>query len=212
MRTPALDSPAEETLRLRACLNDLVRITALPVLSTGNEPSRICSALLDLLIGMLPLSFVFVRLNDPEGGPSVEMMRVADPSDDPTCPREIGQVLEASLGDAPQKWPPSARVSIGKVEFCIASTGLGLQCELGVVVTGSRKLAFPEQTEAVFLAVAALMINAIPTCIGVMRADGSPFYGNQAVTDYTGLTLEDMKTVPAKQYRGPCVMETAPRM
>jgi PAS domain S-box-containing protein len=36
------------------------------------------------------------------------------------------------------------------------------------------------------------IINAIPTAIGVMRPDGSPLYGNQAVTDYTGLTLEDM--------------------
>jgi PAS domain S-box-containing protein len=36
------------------------------------------------------------------------------------------------------------------------------------------------------------MINAIPTVIGVMRADGTPLYGNQAVTDYTGLTMEDM--------------------
>jgi PAS domain S-box-containing protein len=38
----------------------------------------------------------------------------------------------------------------------------------------------------------SLMINAIPTVIGVMRADGAPLYGNQAVTDYTGLTMEDM--------------------
>jgi PAS domain S-box-containing protein len=37
-----------------------------------------------------------------------------------------------------------------------------------------------------------LMINAIPTVIGVMRADGTPLYGNQAVTDYTGLSMEDM--------------------
>jgi PAS domain S-box-containing protein len=37
-----------------------------------------------------------------------------------------------------------------------------------------------------------LMINTIPAIIGVMRADGSPLYGNQAVTDYTGLTAEDM--------------------
>jgi PAS domain S-box-containing protein len=37
-----------------------------------------------------------------------------------------------------------------------------------------------------------LMINAIPAVIGVMRADGSPLYGNQAVTDYTGLTAEEM--------------------
>jgi PAS domain S-box-containing protein len=37
-----------------------------------------------------------------------------------------------------------------------------------------------------------LTINAIPTAIGVMRADGTPLYGNQAVTDYTGLTTEDL--------------------
>ena len=38
------------------------------------------------------------------------------------------------------------------------------------------------------------IINAIPTVIGVMRADGTPVYGNQGVTDYTGLTLKDLQT------------------
>src|SRR5262249_35010896 len=38
----------------------------------------------------------------------------------------------------------------------------------------------------------SLMINAIPSVIGVMRPDGTPLYGNQAVTDYTGLNMEDM--------------------
>jgi PAS domain S-box-containing protein len=37
-----------------------------------------------------------------------------------------------------------------------------------------------------------LMINAIPAVIGVMRADGTPLYGNQGVTDYTGLTMGDI--------------------
>jgi PAS domain S-box-containing protein len=37
------------------------------------------------------------------------------------------------------------------------------------------------------------IINAIPTSIGVMRDDGAPLYGNQAVTEYTGLTLEEMQ-------------------
>jgi PAS domain S-box-containing protein len=137
------------------CLKDLARITALPVLSTGGEPSQVCSALLDLLIGMLPLSFAFVRLNDPEGAPSAEMMRVAEPSEDPTCPREMGNALVASMGDAALKWPPRARIFIGNVEFCIASTPLGLQGELGVVVAASQKLDFPEETEALLLAVAA---------------------------------------------------------
>ena len=38
------------------------------------------------------------------------------------------------------------------------------------------------------------IINAIPTFVGVMHADGTPLYGNQAVTDYIGLTLEEMQT------------------
>src|SRR4029077_576239 len=37
------------------------------------------------------------------------------------------------------------------------------------------------------------IINAIPTVIGVMRADGTPLYGNQGVTDYTGLAMEDIQ-------------------
>src|SRR5215475_6595263 len=102
------ESPAEENTRLRGCLNDLVRIAALPVLSTGGEPSRIASALLDALAGMLPLSFAFVRLNDPEGGQSFEMTRAAEPLQDSACAREIGEALEV-LGDASLKSPLSAR-------------------------------------------------------------------------------------------------------
>src|SRR5262249_21650508 len=37
-----------------------------------------------------------------------------------------------------------------------------------------------------------LMINAIPTMVGVLRADGSVLYANQAASDYTGVTLEDI--------------------
>ena len=38
-----------------------------------------------------------------------------------------------------------------------------------------------------------LIINAIPTLIHVLRADGSVLYVNQAVLDYTGLTSEDVQ-------------------
>ena len=39
----------------------------------------------------------------------------------------------------------------------------------------------------------SLMIDVIPTLIHVLRTDGSVLYVNQAVLDYTGLTLEDVK-------------------
>jgi len=39
----------------------------------------------------------------------------------------------------------------------------------------------------------SLMINAIPTFIHVLRTDGSVLDVNQAVLDYTGLTLEDVQ-------------------
>src|SRR6516165_4271160 len=39
----------------------------------------------------------------------------------------------------------------------------------------------------------SLMISAIPTYIHVLRTDGSVQYANQAVLDYAGLTLEDVR-------------------
>src|SRR5215467_5065425 len=39
----------------------------------------------------------------------------------------------------------------------------------------------------------SLLINAIPTFIGVLGTDGSMLYANQTVLDYTGLTLEDVQ-------------------
>jgi PAS domain S-box-containing protein len=149
-----LESSAEEITQLRGCVNDLVRITTLPVLSTGGEPSRIASNLVDALVGMLHLSFAFIQLNDPEGTPILEMTRVAEPFEDSTCAREIGEALKVAVGHG-RLWPRKAQVLIGDVKFSLASTRLGLQGELGVVVAGSQKLDFPEQTEALLLDVAA---------------------------------------------------------
>jgi PAS domain S-box-containing protein len=154
METP-IESAAEDITRLRGCLNDLVDVMAVPVLRTGGEPSRIVNSLLDALVGMLRLSFAFVQLNDPEGGPSIEMARVTALLDQSICAREIGEALKVSMRDAPLKWPPSARVSIGEAEFSITSAPLGLQGEIGLLVAGSQKVDFPEQSDALLLDVAA---------------------------------------------------------
>jgi PAS domain S-box-containing protein len=216
------ESPKEEIIRLRGCLNDLVRITALPVDATGGDPSQIASTLLDALVGMLPLSFALVRLNDAEGGPSLEMSRVAGSLEGSTCAREIGEALKVSLGDAPLKSPLTAWVSIGDVNFFVTSTPLGLQGELGVVVAGSQKADFPEQNEALLLAAAAnrvaialqrgrlliatandesergereswRIINAIPGFIALLSNTGEVDMVNQRLLEYFDASIEEIR-------------------
>ena len=149
-----LEYPAEEITRLRGWLNDLNRIMGLPAVLTVGEPSRVVGTFLDELVGILRLSFAFVRLNDPNGGRAIDIARIAEPKE-ATSADDIGEALKVLLGDAPLKWPRDGRVTVGNIEFSIASAPLGLQGELGVIVAGSRKVDFPEQTDAILLDVAA---------------------------------------------------------
>jgi PAS domain S-box-containing protein len=151
----SLESPAGEVARLRRCLNDLISIMALPALWAGGEPRDIVGSLLDAMREMLRLAFVFVRLNDPEDGAIVEMMRIGAPLEGVATARDLGDLLDRSLGPAPSRWPPSARVSIGDARARVAAARLGLQGEFGVVVAGCERLDFPGQTERLLLEVAA---------------------------------------------------------
>ena len=72
-----LESPVDEVARLRGCLNDVVGIMALPGLWAGGA-DRIGSTVVDALLEMLDLAFVFVRLNQPETGSSKEIVRFAE--------------------------------------------------------------------------------------------------------------------------------------
>ena len=94
----SLESAADEAERLRRCLNDLVSIMALPALWAGREPSQIVSTLLDTLLGMLRLAFVFARLPDPEGGPPTELVRMAEAAGGTAVARQITDSIDSSLG------------------------------------------------------------------------------------------------------------------
>jgi PAS domain S-box-containing protein len=209
--------------RLRGCLNDLVRIMALPTLGMGGEPSRIVSTLLDALVGTLPFSFAFVELNDPEGGPSIEMARVAETTEGSPGAHEIGEALKAALGDAPSKWPLSARVSIGKAEFSISTTGLGLQGEFGVLAGGYRNDELPRESEALLLGIAAnqaairlqqvrtrkpataedelerrereswRIIDNIPGPVALLTKTGEVDMANRHLLEYFGATIEETR-------------------
>ena len=147
--------PAEEIKRLQRCVNDLISVVALPAVWSGGEPSQIVHTLLDALLRMLQLDFVYVRLEETGGQAPIEMVRFAQSQKSIAQPHQIGEVLKQWLGADPQQWPPLMRNRLGDRDISIVPLGLGLQSEIGVIVAGSEREDFPQQTERLLLSVAA---------------------------------------------------------
>jgi PAS domain S-box-containing protein len=139
---------------LKRCLNDLVSVLALPAVWSGSQPSQVVHTLLDALLGMLCLDFVYARFEDPAGGAPIEVLKIA-PSATWILPDEIHKTLNQWSGDDPQKWPSRLRASIGDEDISIMSQRCGLHGEIGVIVAGSDRADFPGQTESLLLSVAA---------------------------------------------------------
>src|ERR1700751_1127901 len=64
---------ADETLRLRAALRDLVALSTIPAGWIGIEPPTIAAGLADILAGSLGFDFAFVRLLDPTGKITIDV-------------------------------------------------------------------------------------------------------------------------------------------
>jgi hypothetical protein len=59
-----LEHPADEIKRLQRCITDLVSLLALPAMWSGSKPSNIVHTLLDSVLRMLDLDFVYVSLTN----------------------------------------------------------------------------------------------------------------------------------------------------
>ena len=147
-----LEHPADEIKRLQRCINDLISLLALPAIWSGSKPSDIVHTLLDSVLRMLDLDFVYVSLPNLVDAPS-ETVRVAQSQQQTFRLRELCISLNHWLGDDPQK--RQERSHIGEEEVSLASWPLGVQREIGVIVAGSRRTDFPQDTEALLLGIAA---------------------------------------------------------
>src|ERR1700730_8886325 len=150
-----LEHSADEIKRLQRCINDLVSLLALPAMWSGSKPSDIVHTLLDSLVRMLDLDFVYVSLtNSVDAAPS-ETVRIAQSQEQMFRPRELCAFLNRWLGDDPQKRYLQERSHIGDEEVSLVSWPLGVQREIGVIVAGSGRADFPRDTEALLLGIAA---------------------------------------------------------
>src|SRR5271170_4055434 len=121
------ESPAEEIKRLRRCISDLVSVLALPATWTGGEPPRIMGNMLDALLSMLGLDFVYVRLRDRTGTAPAEVVKISSTWACKARPQEIGKKLGAWLGaDLQESRPILSNVFEGD-EMAILPLPLGLQ-------------------------------------------------------------------------------------
>src|ERR1700730_4587692 len=150
-----LEHPADVIKRLQRCINDLVGLLALPAMWSGSKPCDIVHTLLDSLLRMLDLNFVYVSLTTAVDAAPSETVRVAQSQEQMFRPRELCTFLNRWLGDDPQKRYLQERSRVGDEEVSIVSWPLGVQREIGVIVAGSRRADFPRDTEALLLGIAA---------------------------------------------------------
>jgi PAS domain S-box-containing protein len=151
----SLEHPAEEIKRLQRCINDLASLLALPAMWSGSKPCDIVHTLLDSLLRLLDLDFVYMSLTNPVDAAPSETVRVSQPQEQMFRPRELCTFLNRWLGDDPQKRYLQERSHIGDEEVSLVSWPLGVQREVGVIVAGSRRADFPRDTEALLLGTAA---------------------------------------------------------
>jgi len=150
-----VEEAANEIKRLKACINNLISVQALPAIWSGGQPSQIVSALLDMLLEMLSLDFAYARLKDSTGGAPLEMVQLAQNRNLTAQPQMIGRALNSWLGDFSRTAPLLMRNPIGDGDVSVLLLRLGLQAEMGVFVAGSKRADFPTQTERLLLNVAA---------------------------------------------------------
>jgi len=144
-----------EIKRLQQCISDLVSVVALPAIWVGGDTSHVVRTLLDALMRMLRLDFVYVRLSDLADQVPLEMVQVAQSSHMGAPAREIGRMLDQQLGADPRKWVPLWCNPAGDRGIMIVPMQLGVQGEIGVIAAASERREFPAQTERLVLSVAA---------------------------------------------------------
>jgi PAS domain S-box-containing protein len=147
--------PASEVKRLQRCMNDLVSVLALPAVWSGSQPSRILETLLDALMEILDLDFLYGRVRLDSHGAPIEALKTTQLSGTSYSPEEIRQALNHWFGEDPRQWPEEVPRHLGGQEVSVFPIRMGIEGELGLIVAGSQRVGFPEQTESLVLGVAA---------------------------------------------------------
>ena len=144
---------ADENLRLRAALRDLVALSTIPAGWIGIKPRTIAAGLADILAGSLGFDFAFVRLLDPTGGVAIDVTSGC-------ATREFLDWLQVQLstfdGSLRRQIIPNV---VGFDDRLKSLRGIiipvGFNAYAGLVAVGCERSNFPTETDRMLLTVAA---------------------------------------------------------
>ena len=201
---------ASEVGRLRQITRDLVAISTLPAAWGGLRSGELVDSLARVLLTTLHLDFVYIRLEDGDGGAQIEAVSCTD--------KDAGALLMPALRERLQSFVEQDETTVhaalsdapGGAPMRLNLTRFGIADDHGVVVAGSRRLDFPCEHERLVLGVganqAAMAIqrqrteralarsetrflefaNAAPAILWVTEADGACSFLSRGWYDFTG--------------------------
>ena len=144
---------ADENLRLRAALRDLVALSTIPAGWIGIEPRTIAAGLADILTGSLGFDFAFVRLLNPTGGITIDVTSGR-------ATREFMDWLEAQLSTLDESLRKQIISNVVGFDDRLKSLRgivipIGFNAYAGLVAVGCERSDFPTETDRMLLTVAA---------------------------------------------------------
>ncbi len=154
LKSPKPIETADAIIGLKAGMNDLMGILALPTIWSGREQEHVISTLLDAVGRVLKLDFVYAHFKNP-AGKRLELIRIADTENANINSSRLRRALKKWLRNDPEMRPSVLDGSEENGEFGLASFGLGVDEGAGVFVAGSARSGFPNQSERLLLNVAA---------------------------------------------------------
>jgi signal transduction histidine kinase len=144
---------ADENLRLRAALRDLVALSTIPAGWIGIAPRTIAAGLADILSGSLGFDFALVRLLDPIGGETIDVTGGC-------ATREFLDWLQAQFstfdGSLRRQIIPNDIVCDERLKSLRGIIiPIGFNAYAGLVAIGCERSNFPTENDRMLLTVAA---------------------------------------------------------
>jgi C4-dicarboxylate-specific signal transduction histidine kinase len=144
---------ADENLRLRAALRDLVALSTIPAGWIGIEPRTIAAGLADILAGSLGFDFAFVRLLNSSGEATIDVTSGYANSD-------FLDWLAAQLATLDGSLRKQIAPNVVDLDETLKSLRgivipIGFNAYAGLVAVGCERGDFPTETDRMLLTVAA---------------------------------------------------------